>query len=90
MTPRDTAGRAFAAMLLCVALGTSLAQTAPAAGADTAKTNASGTTPGNARVSPHALAARKRAAAQAEGGTSAVRVSSFTGKRRPLNQVGGR
>ena len=89
-----TAARACAAMFLSLVLGTCLAQPAPAEGADAGKTNTSvAAPPGAARgvhVSPHALAARKRAAAQAQAGPADVHVSRFTTRRKPQTLASGR
>jgi uncharacterized cupredoxin-like copper-binding protein len=88
------AGRAFAAMLLSLVLGTSVAQPAPADGVAAGKTNAllaapPSVAPASVPMSPHARAARQRAAAQAEAGPSGIRVSPFTARRKPHN-LGGR
>jgi len=90
-----TTGRAFVAMLLSLVLGTSVAQPAPADGLAAGKTNASVAAsppapPASAPVSPHARAARQRAAAQAEAGPSGTRYSPFTDRRKPHNLAGGR
>ena len=90
-----TTGHAFAAMLLSLFLGTSFAQTAPADGLQAGKTNApvaapSPAAPAGVHISPHARAARQRAAAQAEAGPSGIRVSAFTTRRKPHNLAGGR
>jgi hypothetical protein len=90
-----TAGRAFAAMLLSLVLGTSVAQAAPADGVAAGKANvvvaAPPAAPASARISPHARAARERAAAaQAEAAASGIRVSAFTARRKPHNLAGTR
>lgn len=92
---RRAAWRASAAMLLSLVLGASVAQPAPADGPAAGKTNAlvaapPPAAPGNVPVSPHARAARQRAAAQAEAGPSNIRVSPFTARRKPHKLGGGR
>jgi hypothetical protein len=94
--PYGTAGRAFAAMVLSLVLGTSIAQTAPPDGLAAGNTNASVAAPPpgaptTVHVSPHARAARQRAAAaQAEAAPNGIRVSAFTARRKPHNLAGGR
>jgi hypothetical protein len=90
-----TARPAFAALLLSLVLGTSLAQAAPADGVAAGKANAVVATPpaapASAHISPHARAARERAAAaQAEAAASGIRVSAFTARRKPHKLAGGR
>ena len=83
-----TVGRAFAAMLLSFLLGTSVAQPAPADGVPAGKMNPVVAAPRPAAsvpVSPHARAARQRAAVQAEAAASGIRVSPFTATRKPHN-----
>lgn len=90
---------AFAAMLVPLVLGTSFALAAPAGGAAAGKTTnasvaaVSPAAPASSRVSPHARAARQRAAAQAaaqaEAGPSGVRVSAFTMRRKPHSHMAG-
>jgi hypothetical protein len=95
--PYGTASRAFAAMVLSLVLGTSIAQTAPPDGLAAGNTNASVAAPPpgaptTVHVSPHARAARQRAAAaaQAEAAPTGIRVSAFTARRKPHNLAGGR
>jgi hypothetical protein len=90
-----TAGRTFAAMLLSMVLGTPLAQAAPADGVAAGKSDVSvgapaQTAPATVHMSPHARAARERAAAQAQPAASGIRVSAFTLKRKPHNHAGVR
>ena len=95
-----TAGRALAATVLSLALGTLAAQTTPADGPAAGKTStllaaASPAAPAGVHVSPHARAARERAereraAAQAGAGPSALRVSPFTTRRKPHSLASGR
>lgn len=92
---RRTPGRAFAAMLLSLVLGTSVAQSAQSDGLAAGKTNAlvaaaPPAAPASVPMSPHARAARQRAAAQAEAGPSGIRVSPFTARRKPHKLGGGR
>lgn len=82
-------------MLLSLALGSSVAQPAPADGLAAAKTNASvaaapPAVPASGHMSPHARAARQRAAARAEAAASGIRVSPFTARRKPHNLAGAR
>jgi hypothetical protein len=82
-------------MLLSLVLGASVAQPAPADGLAAGKTNGSVAAappgaPAGVHISPHARAARERAAAQAAAGPSAIRVSPFTAKRKPHNVAGAR
>jgi hypothetical protein len=82
-------------MLLSLVLGTSVAQPAPADGLAGGKTNAlvaapPPAAPASVPMSPHAHAARQRAAAQAEAGPSAIRLSPFTARRKPHNLAGRR
>jgi hypothetical protein len=82
-------------MLLSLVLGTSVAQPAPGDDVAAGKTNAlvaapRPAAPASVPISPHARAARQRAAAQAEAGPSGLRVSPFTARRKPHNLAGGR
>ena len=93
--PHRLAWRAFGAMLLAFVLGTSVAQPAPADGPAGGKTNtlvtaAPPAAPASVPVSPHARAARQRAAAQAQAGASGIHVSQFTIRRKPHNLSGAR